>query len=237
MIGREGTLGIGQPLGHARGLARQGETPRVRRAELRMAADGLLGQGVEPPPHRAQLAGVETAQRGLGHHVAGVLEIVRSERMGDRLVVIAPRLVPRRGARVQPGDLAGMEDPQAGPEDLREQRVVAIPGPLVVERDDQQVGALQLLQAPLAVRLARDGVAQRPAQAVEDRRAHEEVLGLGRQPGKDLLDDVVEDEAVGRPEPPHQLGLVGRPRRETAARRNAAAQPSVRSVSSSTSAG
>ena len=48
---------------------------------------------------------------------------------------------------------------------------------------------------------------------------------LARQPGEDLLDDVVEDVAVARPEPAHQLGVVGpaaqRDRRQPQRRRPA----------------
>ena len=128
--------------------------------------------------------------------------------MADRLVVIPSRLVPCRRSRVQPGDLVGMERPQPGAEDLGEERVIAVPASLVVERDDQEVRALELLEPRLAVGLAGDGLAQRTAQAVEDRGAQEELLGLARQAGEDLLDDVVEDVAVARPEPPHQVGVV-----------------------------
>ena len=111
-------------------------------------------------------------------------------------------------AHGDPG-LAGAEDPQPGAEDLREQRVVAVPPPLVVERDDEQVRALELLQSRLAVRAAGDRIAERSAHAVEERGPQEEVLGLGRQAAEDLLDDVVEDETVAGAEPPHLPGLVG----------------------------
>ena len=129
--------------------------------------------------------------------------------MADSVVVIPSRLVPCGRPRVQRGDLVGMERPQPGAEDLGEERVIPVPASLVVERDDQQVRALQLLEPRLAVGHAGDDLAQRAAQAVEDRGAQEELLGLARQAGENLLDDVVEDVAVARPEPPHQVGVVG----------------------------
>ena len=151
----ERPLGVGQPLGHALGLAGEDEAPGVRRAELGMAADDLRRQGVEPPPHGAQLARVDVPARGDRDDPARALEIARSEGVVDRLVVIALLLVPGRRSRVQLGDLVGMERPQPGAEDLGEERVVAIPAPLVVERDDQEVRALQLLEPRLAVALRR----------------------------------------------------------------------------------
>ena len=235
--GGQRALRIGQPIRHPVGLAGQGLAPRVRHAELRVAPNRLWGQGVEPSAHRAQLAGVEVAQRGLGHQDAGVAEVARLEHVPDGLVVIAPGLVPRCRPSVQIRDVARMAHRQPRTEDLREQRVISVPAAFVVEGDDEQVGTLELLQPRLALRLARHGIAKRTAQAIEDGGAQEELLGPGRESREDLLDDVVEDEAVAGSEPMHELGLVVRPLSETAARRSAAAQPSVRSASSATSPG
>ena len=50
---------------------------------------------------------------------------------------------------------------QASPEDVAEQVVVPVPGALPIQRDHEQVGAVQLLEDAAAVRAARDRVAQR----------------------------------------------------------------------------
>ena len=107
--------------------------------------------------------------RGDGDDPARPVEIAGPERVVDRLVVIPPLLVPGRSTRVQPGDFCGMGCPQPGAQDLGEQRVIAVPAPLVVERDDQEVGALQLLESRLAVAPSGDRLAERSAQALEDR--------------------------------------------------------------------
>ena len=123
-------------------------------------------------------------------------------------LVIALRFMPGRRPSVQHRDVARLEHHQPRPQDLGEQRVIAVPATLVVEGHDEQVGALQLLQSRLTIRPARHRIAERSAQAIEDGGAQEELLGLGRQSGKDLLDDVVEDEAMASSEAMHELGLV-----------------------------
>ena len=47
---------------------------------------------------------------------------------------------------VQLGDVVGMLVEQPGPEQVGEQVVVAVPAPPVVERDEEQVGALERLE-------------------------------------------------------------------------------------------
>ena len=200
---------VAQPFGDAFGLAGKEEHPRVGRTQLGVATDDLGGQSIQPAPHRAQLARVEVPARGGGDEQARALEVAREERMADRLVVVPVRLVPGRRSGVQLGDLAGVERSQPGAQDLGKERVVPIPASLVVERDDQEVGALELLEARLAFGYSGDGIAQRTAQAVKDRGAQQEFLGLARQSGENLLDDIVQDVAVARPEPPHQVGMVG----------------------------
>ena len=56
------------------------------------------------------------------------------------------RLVPRRGPEVELGDHLRLAPPQLGQQQLAEQVVVAVPLPAPVERDDQQVAALQPLE-------------------------------------------------------------------------------------------
>ncbi len=59
--------------------------------------------------------------------------------------------------------------------------VIAIPAPLVIQGDNKQVCTLEALQSFLtgpdrARRIAQDGVAKRPAQAVENGCAQQEGL-------------------------------------------------------------
>ena len=86
--------------------------------------------------------------------------------------------------------------------------VVAVPPALVVQRDEEQVAALQRLQHRPAARLAAHRVAQRPAQPAQHGRAEQEVLDVGRLALDDLLDQVVDDVAVVPGEAGDELGGV-----------------------------
>ena len=69
---------------------------------------------------------------------------------------------------MQRRDLLGLLGPQMRREHLGKEVVIAIPLALVIQRHDKEVAALQGLQPRLAVRLAGDGLAQRPTQPVEN---------------------------------------------------------------------
>ena len=79
--------------------------------------------------------------------------------MSDGFVVIAALLVPDRSSRMKLIDLVGMEYPQASLKDLSKEGVVAIPVPLVIERDDQQVCPFESFEAKLAIPLLGYGLA------------------------------------------------------------------------------
>src|SRR4029453_11869332 len=93
---------------------------------------------------------------------------------------------------------------ESGAQRVREEVVVAIPPSLVVERDEEQVVALECLQHLLAVAAAGEGVTEWPDELVEDGGVEEKgehLLGLG---AKHLLEEVVEDEPVGARELLHE---------------------------------
>ena len=74
--------------------------------------------------------------------------------------------------------------------------MVAIPLAAVVERDQEQVCAIERLEHGLAAVLTGDGIAQWAAQPAQDRGLQQEapnMIGLTLQ---DLLDQVVDDVAV-----------------------------------------
>jgi hypothetical protein len=68
--------------------------------------------------------------------------------------------VPLAGGAVQGEGAARVLVKEPSPERLREQVVVAVPGALVVERDYEQVAALELLQHGAAVVASSEGVAE-----------------------------------------------------------------------------
>ena len=81
--------------------------------------------------------------------------------MPDRVRDQAVSGEPGAGALVQIRHLFGVLGEQTRAEHVGEQVVVAVPGALGVERDDEEVAALEVRQHPRAVGAAGDGVAQR----------------------------------------------------------------------------
>lgn len=106
------------------------------------------------------------------------------------------RGVPPGGGVVQPADPVCVQGSQSGTQRLGEQVMVAVPTPFVVEPDQEQVVPLQDVEHPPTVGSFGQGVAQVGGQLVEHRGGEEELAHRGRLPVQDLLDQVVEDEAV-----------------------------------------
>ena len=82
-------------------------------------------------------------------------DVPGGQRMANRRRRLPVLLVPPAGAPVQVGDLVGALVEQMGPQHVREEVVVAVPPTVVVERDHEQVGALQRLEHGLAAGLRR----------------------------------------------------------------------------------
>ena len=170
--------------------------------------------------------------------MGGAVEVLGGERVPDGVLgqaVAAYQSLARGAAR----DLVGVLGEQAGAQDVGEQVVVAEPGALGVERHDEQVVALEVLQHRAAVGLAGDRVAQGTGEPVEDGGAEQELAHLGGLPGQHLVGEVVDDEPVAAGERLDEAATSaasGMPRSESAASCSPATQPSVRSSSASTSA-
>ena len=89
---------------------------------------------------------------------------------------------------MQIGDEPRFAMGEIAPQQVAKQVVVAIPVALLVERDEEQVGAVRLSEQRGTVAGARERVAQRRAHTLEDRRAHEE---LAHRP-RGILDHLVQ---------------------------------------------
>ena len=97
---------------------------------------------------------------------------------------------------------------QSVPEHVREQLVVAIPLPAVVERDQEEVGSLELHQ-DLGGALPSGGrVAERPTHRVEDRRLEQELVSLLGQRVENDLGQVVDDVPAGAAEACDEAGAI-----------------------------
>jgi hypothetical protein len=116
---------------------------------------------------------------------------------------------PVGGPAVELGHPLGARLPQAHAQQVGEQAVVAVPAAPLVQGDQEQVGALEVLQRLLPVAAPGDRVAERAAEALEDRGVEQEVPQLSRLPLEDLPGQVVEDVAVAAAEPLDQRGRVG----------------------------
>ena len=151
-----------------------------------------------------------------------VLGGVAGQRVADRFRQQPFPAEPGAGPPVEGGrcigtGLAG----QAGAQGVGEQVVVAVPDPLVVQRHQEQVGPLQLLQDRLAVAGGgrcgvrpvgvggQQGVAQRGAQPVEHAGGEQEASGRGRLAVQDLGRQVVGDQPVPAGEGGHERRRVG----------------------------
>ncbi len=75
---------------------------------------------------------------------------------------------PDRGVGRQSCDGVGIVVFEVGPQQLPEQVVFAIPDAPVVERDDEMVRALEFGQDRCGVGSTEDGIAQRPAESIEE---------------------------------------------------------------------
>ena len=118
---------------------------------------------------------------------------------------------PAAGRGVQLADPVGMPGSQTGTQCVGEQVVVAIPPALVVERDDEQVLALEGLQHQLTVGAPSQGVAKPAGQLVEHGGVEQERAHLVRLAAQNLLDKVVEDEPMASGERLDKPGDVSRP--------------------------
>src|SRR5918996_1548156 len=110
-------------------------------------------------------------------------------RLGGRSLVP----VPSRGASVKGRCEARLSQLQLVPEELGEQAVIAVPLAFRVERDEEEVRALDVLEDRCRALAVDDRVAKRTAEALEDRRAQEEVPDLLGLAVEHLRAEVVDD--------------------------------------------
>ena len=94
--------------------------------------------------------------------------------------VVPVRGEPGRGPVVQLRHFVGELCAQLGAEQLGEERVVAMPGAVLVERRREHAPVLQAREHALGVPGAGERVGEVRAQRVDDRRAQQEVAQVRR---------------------------------------------------------
>ena len=132
---------------------------------------------------------------------------VAQDQAGERAPALRRRQVPGRLQRVtvvgEPGGGALVQAPTTArvlhreplAQHVGEQVVEAVPAAPVVERDHEEVVALELLEHPLAVGASGQCVGEVRRDPPRDADVEQEGGHLGRLPGQDLLDEVVGDRA------------------------------------------
>ncbi len=106
----------------------------------------------------------------------GVLHIGNRQGMGHRLYEETVLLVPLAGVEVEVRNTCGPKLPQPTAQHLGKQVVVAIPLPPVIERDEEQIGPLHILQQCLTIITSAQSIIQRPAEAIKQAGLQEKAL-------------------------------------------------------------
>jgi hypothetical protein len=177
-------------------------------AQDRPATDYLVGERLHPCPQLQLLPRLAELRKRRLDQYRRSLDVATGERVADRLSALLVLPVPLARPVVQIWDLVAGLLFEVGAQDIGEEAVVAVPLASVVERDYEEVGSIEPLQDGLAGTVSGDGVAERPAELVEDARAQEEAsdrLGLA---GEYLLHEVIDDIAVVAGEPGDEAGDI-----------------------------
>ena len=163
-----------------RGAARSRRWPRTTPSS---AAPCRAGRSPTPELATRARGGRPDRRRRPSGHARWPLPAGRSSRYHGR-----PGVELRHHLRLPPQQL--------GVQQLTEQVVVAVPLAPAVERDHQQVAALQPIEHAAGSLAAHGHVAERTGQPVEDRRAGQERDVGPRHPVEELRAQVVAHEAV-----------------------------------------
>ena len=210
----ESGLGGVEPRLHAVEVALGEAAPPHEHGEERPATYDVVGQRDQPVAKGAVLASPAQVGQGELDEVGGVLVVAARDRMPYGIAQQPVVGEPSAGRGVQLGDPVGMPGGQTGTQCVGEEVVVAVPPALVVERDDEEVLALEGLEHRLTVGPAGQRVAETAGQLVEHGGVEQERADLVRLPVQDLLDEVVEDEPMASgeslDEPGDVSGAVGR---------------------------
>ena len=113
--------------------------------------------------------------------------------MFDRLSGPALFFIPGAGFLVQILDLVSLGQSQTVIEQISEQFVIAVPDPLLVQGDQEQVGFFQRLEDLLAVTPVQQMIAEISLKAFQERGLEQEFLDLRSLALKNLFDQVIQD--------------------------------------------
>jgi hypothetical protein len=192
----------------ALGQVGRGCRERERRVGGQLGGSERREPALEDP--RAPRADV----RGRDRHQQppGAADVVAGDGVPDRLRRLAVRAEPVARAAVQRRLELGLDPQQLGAERACEHRVVAELRVVAIERLEEDVAGGELVQHGRRAARVEDRVAQRRAQAAQDRGPPQEGGAVVRQAGEQLVADVLGDEPVGPAEAGDRrigVGLLG----------------------------
>ena len=171
---RQGSFGGAQPSVRVVHVAIAEPAPRGDDVEDRAAAYDVVRQPSDPAPEGPVLPLPAGLGQGALDEVRRVLDVVAGDRVCDRVIGAAVFGVPPSRRAVQTLHTVGLLAGEPGPQRVGEEVVVAVPPPLLIEGNDEQVGALEDREHVVSVVPAGERVAQRAGQLAEDRRVEQE---------------------------------------------------------------
>ena len=165
-------------------------------AQQRTFEHHLDGQRGQPSAqHDVATSTPQVRQHSLDE-VGRMLRVATRQGVPDRFLGKAVRGIPLAGGPVEERNPLGSLGRESRAKRVGEEVVVAVPVAVVVERDDEHVGAVQRLEQCCTVVAAGEAVAQLAGQLLQDGGLEQEpTRGLGLRT-QDLVDEVVEDEPV-----------------------------------------
>src|SRR5262249_24264954 len=125
-----------------------------------------------------------------------MIELARHEGVMHRFNEEFLLLVPGAGTTMQVRQEFRLGLEQAASEHLGKQVMIAIPPPLLVQRDHKEIRPFKGLEPRLASRVFGHSLAERGAEALEDRGAQQKRLDRCRLPGENLFGEIIQREAV-----------------------------------------
>lgn len=189
-------LGRAQPVLNAVEGTERHQHTGIGNAEDRALLDDGVGYRLHPASKQRFLPVLAHIGDRALDQLGGPLVVLRFERMMDRLGPLAVGFVPFTSPAMECGERLGLRVGEVGAQDIGEQVVVAKPLSVGVERNQEEVLALETVEhVPAAARLVRDGVAEGRTHAAQDRCRQEEVAKIVGETREDLINEVVEDVA------------------------------------------
>jgi hypothetical protein len=150
-------------------LAAGKQIPGVKDTELWFGEHQLNRQLSQPTPQFSVLTTLPYSLNMFLDQVRRPLEILGAQSVLYCLIGEPVLLTPLAGPAVQYWHLFWLGLVQSLPQQIGKETVIAVPTPLLVQRDEKQVGCLKPLKHGLTILLACNNVAQRSGHTVEDR--------------------------------------------------------------------